>query len=159
MDAVLWDMGVPFMLAVRPLKRRTRLVFRRRNRIRLIALFVVLAQTLAPALASVRVAEGHWLLDIICAGAGSLSAQAQAEILAHYRDLLGFENDEQHTAGVHCLACLPGSASVLPGPDFASLGTVPYTSSYLAPPVVEAASTDGCGPPLGQRGPPALLGS
>lgn len=147
------------MLVTCPLKRQTRFVFRRLNRLRLIAVFALLAQTVAPALASVRVGEGQWLLHIICAGSGSLSAQAQAEILTYYRDLLGLEQDEQTASGVHCLACLPGSASVLPGPVFASLGAVASRPGYTPPPVIEAASTDGRGPPLGQRGPPAILGS
>ncbi len=147
------------MLDTSPLNRLTRLVLRRLNRLRLIAVFALLAQTLAPALASVRVDQGHWLLNIICAGSGSLSAKAQAEILTYYRDVLGVEADDQTGSGVHCLECLPGSASVLPGPVFASLGAVAYRPGYVRPPVIEAASTDVRGPPLGQRGPPALLGS
>lgn len=146
------------MLVAYPWTRRNRSVLRRRNRIRLIAVFTLLAQTFVPALGSVRVDQGHWLLNIICAGAGSLSAEARAEILVYYRDLLGFEPDEQTASGVHCLACLPGSASVLPGPVFASLGAVVYKPGRVVPPVAEAASTDVRGPPLGQRGPPVLLG-
>lgn len=129
---------------------------------RLIAVIAMLAQTLAPGLASARADAGGWMGDAICAPSGTLSPEAGAEtILALYAALAGDEDDsgDDTAEGGHCPACLLAAACLLPGPVPARPGPVDQAPDDLLPSSALNPCAPVRGPPLGQRGPPSFLGS